>query len=123
MADKAASINRTYTGLNTKPVAAARRKSSPGGGYMIFLLPGLMMFLLVIILPFIVNIGISFTKWDGGSRFAPVWIGLANYQKAMGDSTFWASFSNNLILIIAITIIRTIIGLLLSSLLFDYIAM
>jgi raffinose/stachyose/melibiose transport system permease protein len=40
----------------------------------------------------------------------------------MGDSSFWASFRNNLILIVAITIIPTIVGLLLSAILFDYIA-
>lgn len=95
-------------------------KSRLDQGYMIFLLPGIVLFTLIIILPFLVNIGVSFTKWQGIGT--PVWIGLTNYQKLMRDTTFWASFKNNLILIIAITIIPTIIGLLLSTVLFGYVA-
>ncbi len=87
-------------------------------GYVIFLLPGLVGLSLIIILPFLITIGASFTKWNGVNP--PVWIGLVNYQRAIGDSKFWAAFRNNLLMIIAVTIIPTIIGLLLSTLLFDY---
>ena len=93
---------------------------SPKWGYTGFLLPGVILFLLIIIIPFLVNLGVSFTKWSGVQ--SPVWIGLDNYQKLLGDATFWASFKNNVIMIIAMTIIPTIIGLLLSTFLFDYIA-
>lgn len=93
---------------------------SPKWGYTGFLLPGVILFLLIIIIPFFVNLYVSFTKWSGVQ--SPVWIGLANYQKLLGDATFWASFKNNVIMIIAMTIIPTIIGLLLSTFLFDYIA-
>ena len=93
---------------------------SPKWGYTGFLLPGVILFLLIIIIPFLVNLGVSFTKWSGVQ--SPVWIGLDNYQKLLGDATFWASFTNNVIMIIAMTIIPTIIGLLLSTFLFDYIA-
>ena len=93
---------------------------SPKWGYTGFLLPGVILFLLIIIIPFLVNLGVSFTKWSGVQ--SPVWIGLDNYQKLLGDATFWASFMNNVIMIIAMTIIPTIIGLLLSTFLFDYIA-
>ena len=79
-----------------------------------------MLFLLVIILPFLVTIYVSFTRWNGVGT--PVWIGLANYQKALGDTTFWASFRNNLAMIFAMTVMPTVIGLLLSVVLFDYIA-
>ena len=97
-----------------------QNKSTLNNGYWVFLIPGLVLFTLIIILPFMVNIGVSFTKWQGIGT--PVWIGLTNYEKLMRDTTFWASFKNNLILIIAITIIPTIIGLLLSTLLFGYVA-
>ncbi|MBX3080260.1 MAG: sugar ABC transporter permease [Anaerolineae bacterium] len=97
-----------------------RQRSTVSSGYGIFLLPGIILFLAIIILPFMMNIWISFTKWQGTGM--PIWIGLANYQKALNDTTFWASFRNNLILIIAITVIPTILGLLLSTVLFDYIA-
>lgn len=89
-------------------------------GYAVFLLPGTLALLLVIILPFLVNVGVSFTRWNGVS--APEWIGLANYEKAFSDSTFWLSFRNNLAMIVAMTIIPTILGLFLATFLFDYVA-
>jgi len=97
-----------------------RKGASLNQGYTVFLIPGILAFLLVIIIPFMVNIGVSFTRWQGVG--VPVWIGLANYQKAIGDATFWASFRNNLAMIVAMVIIPTLIGLLLSAILFDYIA-
>jgi raffinose/stachyose/melibiose transport system permease protein len=99
---------------------SVQNKSTLNRGYGVFLIPGLILFTLIIILPFLVNIGVSFTKWQGIGT--PVWIGLTNYQKLMRDTTFWASFKNNLSLIIAITIAPTVIGLLLSTVLFGYVA-
>ena len=89
-------------------------------GYVAFLIPGILLFLFIIVFPFLANIGVSFTRWTGVG--IPVWKGLANYEKAMGDSAFWASFKNNMLLIVAMTIIPTIIGLFLATFLFDYIA-
>ncbi|MCS7222171.1 MAG: sugar ABC transporter permease [Anaerolineae bacterium] len=89
-------------------------------GYALFLLPGVLAFLVLILFPFLANIGLSFTKWSGVGK--PVWIGLANYERAISDSSFWASFKNNLLLIVAMTIIPTIVGLFLAAFLFDYIA-
>lgn len=89
-------------------------------GYFYFLIPGLLLFTLIVVLPFLVNIYFSFTKWQGVG--APTWIGIANYTKAFKDSLFWLSFKNNLTLIIAITIIPTIIGLFLSAFLFEYVS-
>ncbi len=88
-------------------------------GYGIFLIPGIAMFLIIIIIPFLTNVGISFTRWRGVRT--PVWTGLSNYQTLIGDSVFWLSFRNNLILLIAMTIIPTIVGLLLATFLFDFI--
>lgn len=97
----------------------AHRRSSLNRGYAPFLIPGGFMFLLIVVFPFLANIGISFTRWTGVGT--PTWIGLTNYEKAIGDSAFWASFKNNLSLIVAMTIIPTIMGLFLATLLFDYV--
>lgn len=93
-----------------------RRDSSVG--YYWFLLPGLLLFAAVILLPFLASLYFSFTKWSGVG--IPRWIGLANYQKAMGDAVFWASFRNNLLMILAVTVAPTILGLMLAVFLFDY---
>jgi raffinose/stachyose/melibiose transport system permease protein len=93
--------------------------SSIDKGYGVFLIPGITAFLIIIIIPFMINLGISFTKWSGVRT--PVWIGLKNYQTLIQDSIFWLSFKNNLILLIAMTVIPTIVGLVLATFLFDYI--
>jgi raffinose/stachyose/melibiose transport system permease protein len=113
------------TGGQARPVtsptlAAARKSSSPYQGYELFLIPGIVVFLVLIVAPFLINIAVSFTKWQGVGT--PLWIGLANYQKALADATFWTSFKNNLALIVAMTIIPTIVGLFLAAFLFDYIS-
>lgn len=95
-------------------------QSYKDSGYAWFLVPGIVFFLVLIILPFVSNIAISFTKWQGIG--APEWIGLANYQRAMEDAVFWASFKNNLLLILAMTVLPTIIGLLLAVILFDFVS-
>jgi raffinose/stachyose/melibiose transport system permease protein len=86
-------------------------------GYAIFLIPGVLAFLVIIIAPFAANIGLSFTKWRGVGT--PVWIGLDNYNRAFDDRAFWASFQNNLQLVIAMTVIPTVLGLLLAVFLYD----
>lgn len=97
------------------------KRSKPLGdsGYGYFLIPGISFFMFLVIMPFLANIGISFTRWQGIGT--PKWVGLDNYVRAFGDMVFWTSFRNNVLLIFAMTIIPTIIGLLLAVTLFDYI--
>lgn len=89
-------------------------------GYAAFLIPGLLAFLIIVIIPFVANIGISFTEWRGVGL--PEWVGLENYERAFDDANFWASFGNNLQLVVAMTIIPTVIGLLLAVFLYDNVA-
>lgn len=87
-------------------------------GYWPFMVPGMVLLILVIGLPFLMSLWTSFTKWTGvgPQRF----IGLDNYLKAFGDTTFWASFTNNLLMIFAVTVVPTLLGLGLAVFLFDY---
>jgi len=96
----------------------ASHKDKLNRGYAVFLIPGLLLFTLIIGLPFLMSIWTSFTKWNGvgPQRF----IGFDNYIKAFGDSTFWASFTNYLLMIFAVTVVPTLVGLALSVFLFDY---
>ena len=75
------------------------KTSSVEKGYGVFLIPGIVAFLIIIIFRFMINIGISLTKWSGVR--APVWIGLSNFQQLIGDAVFWLSFRNILILLVA----------------------
>jgi raffinose/stachyose/melibiose transport system permease protein len=89
------------------------------GSYVVYLVPSAVLFTLVIIVPFLMNIGISLTQWDGIGK--PRWTGLGNYAKLMSDGDFWASFEHNIALIVAMAIIPAFIGLVIASALFDLI--
>lgn len=88
--------------------------------YWLYLIPGLVGFLVVVGIPFLMNIGISFSKWRGIGM--PRFIGLANYERLMADSAFWMSLEHTLFFVIAMAVVPTIISLIVASVLFDYIS-
>jgi raffinose/stachyose/melibiose transport system permease protein len=93
-------------------------RSTAGFGW--YLVPGVLASLAVIVVPLVMTVGISFTRWSGiGS---PVWVGFSNYTRLFHDERFWASFGHIVLLIIAMAVIPTLLGLLLAAVLFDYIA-
>ncbi|MVU78094.1 ABC transporter permease subunit [Nocardia sp. ET3-3] len=80
--------------------------------YLPFLLPGALLSAVVIGVPFVANIAISFTDWDGVS---PVrWTGLDNYSKLLGDTDFWSAFEHNVGLLVAMALVPTALGLVLA---------
>jgi raffinose/stachyose/melibiose transport system permease protein len=115
---------RTAARPDTRPasrsVRRASRRNSRSSGYAIFLLPGAVLFLLVIVVPLVMNVGISFTRWQGIGT--PEWIGLENYRRLLEDENFWASFRNIIYIIVAMAVVPTLIGLFLAAVLFDYVA-
>ncbi|GGP17426.1 sugar ABC transporter permease [Nonomuraea glycinis] len=88
-------------------------------GYWPYLVPSLILFLGVIVVPFLMNLGVSFTRWSGVGT--PRWIGLDNYTRLLADERFWLSFQNNVALIVAMAIVPAAFGLLLAAALFDFI--
>jgi ABC-type sugar transport system permease subunit len=88
-------------------------------GYWLYLVPSLILFVGVIAVPFLMNLGVSFTRWSGVGT--PRWIGLDNYARLLEDERFWLSFQNNVALIVAMAIVPTAFGLLLAAALFDFI--
>jgi raffinose/stachyose/melibiose transport system permease protein len=107
----------------TRSIALAGRRQPIGrrgsATYWLYLLPGLIGFVLVIGIPFGVNVAISFTRWRGTG--SPSWIGLQNYRDLLQDDVFWQSFRNNLAMVIAMAIVPTVVGLLIASVLADYV--
>ena len=96
------------------------RRSEPRSGYLVFLIPGLILSTAVVVVPLAMTIGTSFTRWQGVG--APTWIGIDNYVQLAHDPRFWASFVHIALLIVAMAIIPTLIGLVLATVLFEYIA-
>ncbi|NUP77061.1 MAG: sugar ABC transporter permease [Nonomuraea sp.] len=88
-------------------------------GYWLYLAPSLVLFLAVIVVPFLMNLGASFTRWSGVGT--PRWIGFDNYARLLEDERFWQSFQHNVGLIVAMAVVPTAIGLVLAAALFDYI--
>lgn len=114
-------MTATATATRTaRPVTAPKRRSlERRGTYWLYLLPLAAGFLVVVAAPFVVNVYTSLFHWKGG--LAPMrWAGLENYVDLFADATFWRSFQNTFAMIVAITVIPTIIGILLAALLFDY---
>jgi raffinose/stachyose/melibiose transport system permease protein len=89
------------------------------GSYLLFLIPGALLLIAVVLVPFVMNVGISFTRWQGVGD--PRWTGLDNYARLFGDSTFWSSFQHNLALVVAMAILPTAAGLVIAAALFDVI--
>ena len=98
----------------------ATRPRRPRTSYALYLLPGFVAFLAVIVVPFLMNIGSSFTDWQGVG--SPDWSGLANYRELMDDSEFWASFRHSLFMVVAMAVVPTALGLVLAAALFDFVA-
>ncbi|GAA1760352.1 carbohydrate ABC transporter permease [Nonomuraea sp. AD125B] len=88
-------------------------------GYWLYLVPSLVLFTAVIVVPFLMNVGASLTRWSGVGT--PRWVGFDNYARLIEDERFWQSFQHNAGLIVAMAVVPTAIGLVLAAALFDYI--
>ncbi|WP_421740470.1 carbohydrate ABC transporter permease [Cellulomonas sp.] len=112
--------DRTLDAAPPATGAPRRRRTRPTWvPYLPYLVPGLIGFVVVIGIPFGTNVVYSFQKWKGG--MAPhIWVGLDNYAALLHDEQFWTSFRNSISMIVAMVIVPTLIGLLLASVLFDY---
>jgi raffinose/stachyose/melibiose transport system permease protein len=64
-------------------------------GHWVFILPLLLINLIVIIIPSVSGIMYAFTDWNGVGE--STWIGLANFEALLQDTTFIRAFTNNVI--------------------------
>ncbi len=89
------------------PVGSLRRAGAGPGGLwaaqrragLAFALPVILLELALLALPIAQAFYYSLTSWDGISA---TWVGLANYQRLFGDSTFWRVVLNNLLLLASV---------------------
>jgi raffinose/stachyose/melibiose transport system permease protein len=89
-------------------------------GYGFYLIPGVVASLAIIVVPLIMTVYVSFTRWTGVG--SPNWIGFDNYTRLFQDANFWASFGHIALLIVAMAVVPTLLGLFLAAVLFDYVA-
>jgi raffinose/stachyose/melibiose transport system permease protein len=88
-------------------------------GYAIYLIPGVIASTLVIVVPLVMTIGTGFTRWTGVGT--PTWVGFQNYDRLFHDELFWSSFGHILLMVVAMAVVPTLLGLVLAALLFDYV--
>ena len=72
-----------------RPRSRAARRAVTG---YLFLLPALALMGVFTFYPFVQGLTLSFQNWDGVG--ATSWVGVANYQRVIGDNIFWASLGN-----------------------------
>lgn len=101
-------------------MSGAASEPHPSRGYWLYLIPGMVGFVVIVVVPFFMNLAISFTIWKGIG--IPKWAGLKNYERLLADDTFWHSLVNTAAFVLAMAVIPTAIGVLLAALLFDYVS-
>lgn len=80
-----------------------------------FISPFYILFAIFSVYPIIFSIYLSFTEWKGmGPK---VFVGLENYRRLLGDSVFWQSIRNGVILFFLYVPIMTLLALVLAVIL------
>jgi raffinose/stachyose/melibiose transport system permease protein len=99
-----------------RPFARFRHLTSGDGGLaFLMILPAAVMVGLFYLWPFVNGFWLSLENWDGFS--APRWVGFANYLRLAGDHVFLAALGNNVIFVVAVIVLKNVLGLLLALLL------
>ena len=81
-----------------------------------FTLPSIALFAVFVVYPYAQSMYFSLTKWRGLTP-KPTYIGLANFEKLLGDAFFWNALTHNLIYLAGIPLITIVIALYLAFLL------
>lgn len=105
--------------MQVRGTMAAASTDRRNRGYYLYLIPGFVGLLLIVIGPQIANFVLSFTAWKGVGT--PRWVGTQNYERLLSDDQFWGSMHNTLWYMVSMTVVPVVLGLILASLLFDYI--
>lgn len=84
-------------------------------GAWLFVLPHFALFLLFIMIPLVINIGISFFNWSLLGK--KVFIGVDNFVRIFKDEQFWLAVKNTVIFALISAPLVIIVGLLFANLL------
>jgi len=107
--------------LDQQSASTARRRSGgrPLGvaiRYLIFLGPAALLYVPFVLKPLIETFGLSLFAWNGVSA-DKIFVGLANYTRALGDPIFWISLRNNLYWVVTSIVLPMATGLVIAVLL------
>ena len=86
-----------------------------GAANLLFVAPALLLFGTFVLWPTLSAFYYAFTRWDGFS--APVWVGLANFQRAFADVTYLMSYVHVTLYILGTLVLEVSFGLVVAVLL------
>ncbi|WP_062137462.1 carbohydrate ABC transporter permease [Demequina aestuarii] len=116
-------MTSTMTPKRRKRSAEPARIPERGGrklGYWLYFLPGALLVSVIIFYPIVRNLRLSFFHWRGG-RAEEEFAGLDNWAALFQDQEYLQSFQNIILVIVAMVIVPTLLGLVIAALLFDVI--
>lgn len=100
--------------MNEKSALLVKRQREIRRTAFIFLLPVAVLMAIYVFYPIADTFLTSFYKWNGISA-DKLFIGLGNWKKLLTDGSFWASFKNNIVVMILSICIQIPIGLALAT--------
>lgn len=77
----------------------------------LFLLPALLVLSLTVFYPALQAFYFSFTQFEYDITQPPMWIGLENFQRLLGDRVFWQTLGNTLLYLIGVVPILVVMPL------------
>lgn len=77
----------------------------------LFLLPALVLLGLTVFYPALQAFFLSFTRYEYDITQPPVWIGLENFRRLLGDRIFWKTLGNTLVYLIGVVPILVMLPL------------
>jgi raffinose/stachyose/melibiose transport system permease protein len=86
-----------------------------GVANLLFVAPALLLFGVFVLWPMLSAFYFAFTKWDG--FVAPVWVGIANFQRAFADITHLMSYVHVTLYILGTLVLEVSFGLVVAVLL------
>lgn len=95
-----------------------RARGTQWNRYGLLMVPGMVLMAVVIGGALVWNLQVSFTRWRGYDN--PVWAGLHNYRFLLISPEFRTSVLHGLWFTIPFAVLPTIIGLLVATLVYDY---
>ena len=78
------------------------------------ILPAIVIYTIFSVVPIVISLVCSFTDWNMGRLYTPVFRGLANYVELLKDPVFLRSIGNTFLFALATTVLKTVVGFLLA---------
>jgi raffinose/stachyose/melibiose transport system permease protein len=82
----------------------------------LFILPVLLLYLVFVLRPTLQTFWLAFYEWNGIS-IDREWVGLANFQRLIGDPIFWQALQHSLIWTAVVVTFNLVVGLVAAALL------